>query len=303
MKNESQLPRLIALVLLAMIVLLACTGSFAQQPPSAVFRTSLLDSFASNYSSSTKADLSHQGTVIGAVSVQHFELSGSGRHEITAGLQFDFGLGYDTNLLDANAAGRLPDRLSALSANLGLIHPLTPRWTVALFARPGFYGDLLQLDSRSLNAPVLFTAIYAPRRELAWTFALSLDPFAKISVLPVLGVRWQLAPKWNLELGFPHTALTWQASEGLALRTDVVFQGGSYRVRPAVPAGSAGNETLLDYREIRAGAGFDCKLGHATTLSFDAGLVIDRRFDYYKLNYRLNGDSAGYLKVALNRQF
>ena len=304
MKNEPQLPRLIALVLLAVIVLLlACTKTFAQQPPSTVFRTSLLDSLASNYSSSTKADLTYQGTAIGAVSVQHFEMSGSGRHEISAGRQFTFGLAYDTNLLDANAAGLLPDRLTALSVNLGFIRSLTPQWTVALFARPGFYGDLKQIDSRSLNAPVLVTASYTPRRELAWTFALSLNSFSDIPVLPVLGVRWQVAPKWNLELGFPHTGLTWQASEGLALRTDVVFQGGSYRVRPAAPAGPARDDTLLDYREIHAGAGFDCKLGQSTTLSFDAGLVINRRFDYYKLHYRLDGDSAGYLKLALSRQF
>jgi hypothetical protein len=150
---------------------------------------------------------------------------------------------------------------------------------------------------------MLITATYATRRELAWTFALSLDPFAKISLLPVLGVRWQMAPQWKLELGFPHTALTWQATDSLALRADVSFQGGSYRVRSAPLGGSAGADTLLDYREVHAGAGLDYNLGPAITLSVDAGQVIYRRFDYHKLHYDLKGDSAGCLKVALNRQF
>jgi len=197
----------------------------------------------------------------------------------------------------------LPDQLSALSLNLGLIRPLNPRWTVALFARPGYFGDLRQIDSRSLTVPVLVTAIYTPRPELAWTFALNLNPFSDLSVLPVLGIRWQPAPRWGLELGFPHTGLRWQAGDRLALRTDVVFQGGSYHVKHAPAGASAPGGTFLDYREVHAGPGFDYKLGQATTLSFDAGLALGRRFDFYKLNYRLNGGSARYVELALNRSF
>jgi len=300
MKNEPYLPRIIALAILVVLVLLASTSVFAQQPPSAVFRPDLLELSAGNYTYSSKADLTHGGSKVGEVAVHHAEVSLSGRHALTTGLQLAYGLGYDTNLVVASDSVPLPDQLSAFSLNLGLIRPLNTEWTAALFARPGFYSDFEHLGSRSLNVPVLITSNYTPRRQLTWTFALSLNPFARNPVLPVPGVRWQFAPDWELALGFPRTGITWQAGDALSLRADASFQGGSYRVTHAPVAAPALAGSLLDYREIRAGAGLDFKLANATMLSLDAGVVTARRFDYHERKYRLNGDSAAYLKLSFN---
>lgn len=302
MKTNPCLSRIITQASLAVIVLLGHASVLAQQPTSVVFRPALLELSAGNYSYSTKADL-NRGGVVGAAAVQHAEVSLSGRHELTTGLQLAYGLGYDTNLLVADAAVALPDQLSVLSVNLGLIRSLNSEWTAALFARPGFYSDFTHLGLRSINVPVLVTVNYTPRRDLAWTFALSLDRFAKNPALPVLGVRWQFAPDWEFALGFPRTGFTWQTTHDLALRADLSFQGGSYRVTRAPVAAPALAGTLLDYREIRAGAGLDFKLANTTTLSLDAGVVTDRRFDYHERNYRLNGDPAAYLKLSFSAHF
>lgn len=294
--------RLIALTALVVVALLAANGAFAQQPPSAVFRPALLDLSAGNYSYSTKADVEHGG-VLGAVAVHHFETSLSGRHELHDGLQLAYGLAYDTNLLLADATVPLPDNLTVFSVNFGFIRTLDSAWTAALFARPGFYSDFKQLGSRSLNMPVLVSVRYAPRRELAWTFALSLNPFAKNPALPVIGVRWEFAPEWDFALGFPRTGLTWHATDGLALRADASFQGGSYRITHPPPTAPVLDGTLVDYREIRAGFGLDFQLSQASTLSLDAGLVADRRFDYYQRGFRLDGRSAAFVKLALDARF
>ena len=291
---------------LAGLVLMLSVGAGlpapAQAPPSSVFRPVLLESFAASYDYSTKADVNRAG-VLGGVAVQHAELSLSGRRAFSPSLQLAYGGSYDTNRIDADAAVPLPDELSALSLNLGLIHPLDAQWTFALFARPGFYGDFAQLDGHSLNAPLLVTASYGPRRELGWTFALSFNSFARNPVLPVLGVRWQFAPEWNLAVGFPHTGVTWQSTPDLALRADISFQGGSYRITRAPAAHPTLGNTLVDYREIRAGAGFDFKLTAAATLSLDAGWVASRRFDYHERDYRLDGDAAAYVKLACSARF
>jgi len=302
MQTETQSPRLLALAALAAAGLFTAVTGFAQQPPSAVFRPALLETSAGNYSYSTKSDLDHGG-VVGGVAVHHAEVSLSGRHELRTGLQLAYGLGYDTNLLLADAAVPLPDQLSVLSVNFGLIRTLDPDWTMALFARPGFYSDFKQLGTRSLNVPVLLTANYTAGPDLTWTFALSLNAFAKNPVLPVLGVRWQFAPDWEFDLGFPRTGITRRLGDGLALRADASFQGGSYRVMHAPAVMPALGGTLLDYREIRIGAGLDFKLADATTLSVDAGLVADRRFDYHQRGYRLDGDTAGFLKISFRARF
>jgi len=282
--------------LAALLILSAC-AAFGQQPPSAVFRPALLELSAGNYSYSTNADVSHGG-VLGSVAVHHAEVSLSGRTGLTDDLQLAYGLDYDTNLLVSGAAVPLPDQLTALSLNLGLIRAIDKEWTVAVFARPGFYGDFAQLGRRSLNAPVLFSASYNPRPGLGWTFALAVNPFAKNVVLPVLGVRWAFAPDWEFALGFPHTGFTWKMTGDLALRADASFQGGSYRVMRPPAAFPALAGTLADYREIRTGLGLDFKVGDNNTLSLDAGLVADRRFDYHQRGYRLDGASAAYVRLA-----
>jgi hypothetical protein len=302
MKTYDQPPRLIALIALAAIFLCVRGTAFAQQPPSTVFHPALLELSAGNYSYSTKSDLDHGG-VVGGVAVHHAEVSLSGRHELHDGLQLAYGLAYDTNLLLADATVPLPDNLTVFSVNFGLIRTLDSDWTAALFVRPGFYSDFKQLGSRSLNMPVLLTANWTARPDLRWTFALSYNGFSRNPLLPVLGVRWDFAPEWNLEVGFPRTAVTWQAGDRLALHLDAGFQGGSYRVMRGPAALPALAGTRLDYREIRTGAGLDFKLADATTLSLEAGLVADRRFDYHESHYRLDGDTAGYLKLSFRTRF
>ncbi len=302
MHTIPSLSRLIVPATLGVLSLLARPAVFAQQPPSTVFRPALLELSAGNYSYSTKSDLDHGG-VVGGVAVHHAEVSLSGRHELRAGLQLAYGLAYDTNLLLADAAVPLPDNLTVFSVNFGLIRTLDSDWTMALFVRPGFYSDFQQLGSRSLNMPVLVTANWTAGPDLRWTFALSYNGFSRNPVLPLLGVRWDFSPDWNLEIGFPRTGVAWQANDRLALHLDAGFQGGSYRVMHAPAALPALGGTLLDYREIRAGAGLDFKLADATTLSLEAGLVADRRFDYHESHYRLDGDSAGYLKLSFHARF
>lgn len=302
MKTIPILSRFIAPATLVVIALFARPVVLAQQPPSTVFRPALLELSAGNYSYSTKSDLLHAG-VVGGVAIHHAEVSLSGRNELWTGLQLAYGLGYDTNLLLADATVPLPDKLTVLSVNLGLIHTINSEWTAAMFARPGFYSDFEHLGTRSLNAPLLLTANCTAGSDLRWTFALSYDRFSRYPLLPVLGVRWKFAPDWDLELGFPRTGVTWQANDRLALHLDAGFQGGSYRVTHTPAALPALAGTLLDYREIRAGAGLDFELADATTLSLDAGFVVNRRFDYHEGHYRLDGDAAGYLKISFRARF
>ena len=299
MKTESPLPRFTALVLLA------SAAGYAQQPPSAVFRPAMLDLSAASYSYSTQADLRASNTTVGAVAVHHAEMSISGRHDFTPGLMLAYGLAYDANILAASAATPLPHQLAAFSLNLGVIHPGDAKWTTSLFVRPGFYGDFETLGRSSFNVPLLASASYTPRRELAWTFAVSYTAFSDYEVLPVVGLRWQLARDWNLQFGFPHTGLTWQVGQKLALHAAAEFQGGSYRITHVLPGAAVPTlgGSLLDYREIRTGVGFEYQLRKMSTVSAAAGLVIDRRFDFYERSYRLDGNTAGYLKLAFNSSF
>ena len=105
----------------------------------------------------------------------------------------------------------------------------------------------------------------------------------------------------------PRAGFTWEVREKLSLNAGLSLQGGSYRVTEnlGVPAPGVArlNNTYVQYREIRFGAGADWRLGEHLKLSLEAGVMTDRRFEYFDRNYTLNGSAAPYLTVGLGGRF
>lgn len=294
-------------LLLAILTLGGALSLCAQ--PSATMRPSLLASVASSIGYSSQEEVTHANRRVGEVSVTHFELSVSGRLPLDAERMFLYGLAYSTHELDHSGA-ILPERLAELSLNLGWQQKLTPQWSLAAFLRPGFYSDFDDFSSDSLNVPALLMANYAASRELIWTFGLNANPFSDNPVLPILGVRWQFAPEWTFNLGFPQSGFTWQASEQLSFRTGVRFEGGSFRVGRdpratplSLPVPPSLANTYLDYREVQVGLGADVKLSPTMSWAFDVGAITDRKFDWFDRDYRLDGDTGFYASISLKAAF
>ena len=277
----------------------------AAQPASSTFRTSLLESWSFAYGYSSKGDLDRSGPA-GDVAVQRVDFSISGRQPSTSGAMLVYGVNFTSNELDTAPGTPLPKRLAELSLNLGAIHRFNPAWSGSVFARPGFYGDFTAIGD-SFNLPVLAMANYTRRKALVWTFGLNVNPMADNPVLPVAGVRWQFAPAWTFNLGFPQAGFVYQAGPQTTWRAGVSFQGGSFRISDnlGVPAPGVGRlaNTRLDYREVRVGLGADLKLPAGFVLTLDAGMVTDRKFDYFDRDYQLNGDPAAYGSISLRAGF
>ena len=290
-----------------LLALALAPGLLAQ--PSATMRPGLLSSLEAGWSRSSKEDLSRGPTRVGEVAVQRYSLSVSGRTSLNPETGLLYGLAYATNRLDASAA-ILPDELAELSLNLGLTRQFSPTWIGAAYLRPGFYGDFDDFNGDSFNAPLLATLAYSPSRELTWLFGLNVNAFSDNPVLPILGVRWQFAPDWTFNVGFPRSGFTWKQSDRLSLNAGVSFQGGSFRVGrdpratplslPALPRLA---DTYLDYREVRAGLSADYELTETLKISLEAGAVTDRKFDWFDRNYRLDGDAGTYLGLSIRGSF
>jgi hypothetical protein len=292
------------LVLLAFAL---ASGLLAQ--PSATMRPGLLSSLEAGWSWSSQEDLSRGPARVGEVAVQRYSLSVSGRTSMNAETGLLYGLAYATNRLDASS-GILPDELSELSLNLGLTRQFSPAWSGAAYLRPGFYGDFDDLNGDSFNAPLLATLAYSPARELTWLFGLNVNAFSDNPVLPILGVRWQFAPDWTFNVGFPRSGFTWKFSDQLSLQAGVAFQGGSFRVGRdpratplSLPPPPRLSDTYLDYREVRVGFSAAYALTETLKISLEAGAVTDRKFDWFDRNYRLDGDAGAYFGLSIRGSF
>jgi hypothetical protein len=293
------LSRLLPLALLPLSVA-------ANQPASTAFRPALLESYNVNFGHTARADLSRQGAAADSVVVRHAGFSFTGRTPLGAATLLLHGFAFASHELDS-AAAPLPGRLTETALSLGLWHKLDERWTLAAYLRPGSYGDRSRLDGDSFNAPLLFTALYRANPDLDWIAGFSVNGFSDNPFMPVAGVRWQFAPAWTLNLGFPRAGVTWRAHERFSLLAGATVQGGSYRITRnyGVPAAGVNRlaNTFLDYREIRLGLAAEITLTPALKLVADAGVTADQQFDYFDRGYRLKGDRAAFLGLALQGRF
>lgn len=298
--------RPLLLALLALLAL-AAVAPGRGQPASATFRPALLNSFSAAYTSSASGGLTRGDQAAGDVALTRFTFSTAGRLPLGAGLRGTAGLAYERTTLDAAAGTALPGSVQEVSLALGLQGSWTPAWAWGAFLRPGFYGDFQQLDGDSFNAPLFLAAFYTPRPGLTWVFGLSANAFNDQPVLPAAGVRWQLAPAWELEVGFPRTGVTYRVDPGLAWQAGLSVVGGNYRITDSlgVPAPGIARlaNTYLGLTEVRVGGGLTAAFAGGLGLELSAGVTILRRFDYPDRHYRLSGDGVGWIRLALDRRF
>ena len=291
---------------LALLLGLLASGQLAAQPASATFRPALLEAYAGGFGTTAASDL-ERGGVVGSVEVARYDFSFTGRTALGETTMLLHGLAWSSNRLDLTGPVLLPDRLDELTLSLGVQHRASPQWTLGAYLRPGFYGDSLDADADSFNAPLLATALYHASRELTWILGFSANAASDNPFIPIAGVRWQFAPAWTLNIGFPRAGFTWKASDTVSWHLGATVQGGDYYVSDGFgsPAPGIGRltQTWLEYREIRAGLGAEVKLTGGVSLAVDAGVAVDQRFDYFDRGYELKGETPFFLRLAVQGRF
>ena len=243
-----------------------------------------------------------RGPTAGQLAITHFAAKFADRAAWGDSTSLTYGLTFSTHRLDAAAGLPLPKSLNELSLNLGAQRRLSARWSALISVRPGLYGDFERIDTHSVNAPLLLLANYAQQAELTWSIGMSANPFSDRAVIPIAGVRWAFAPGWRFNIGMPHSGVTWSPREALTWRAGVSFQGDSFRITNNLGSPAPGiarlANTLVEYREIRAGIGLSWKPSARATLGFELGVVTDRKIDFIDRDYRLDGGTGFFGAVS-----
>lgn len=244
----------------------------------------------------------------GEVGVRAAMLDWGSSLPVGSATRLNYGLGWSLYDFQRSGPMAVPQKLQEISLALGASHRFGQEWIFIVSAQPGLYGDLEGGSRDAFNVPVLLLANHARSRELAWTFGLRADPFADTPVIPFVGVNWRFAPDWEFTVGFPRVGFGYEVGPSLKLGFGVSAQGGSFHVardpRPvSIAVGPRLDDTYLDYREIRVGLSADYQFSDALTLSLEAGIITDQKFDYYEHGYTLNGGRTAFFKAGLTGRF
>lgn len=203
---------------------------------------------------------------------------------------------------------QLEDTLQSVSAVIGLDTQFSDSILVRFEAQPGLYGTADSLDGDTFQIPFVVGGTYIYSSDLQFVLGVSVNFDRQFPVFPGGGVRWRLASQWVLDAVLPTPRLEYEANPNLMLYLGADLKGSTFRTDENFGTREAGdarlNNAVMDYTEVRAGAGMEIKLSPEVQLSLEGGYIPYREFDYHRTNVRYHHEEgAPYARVALHAAF
>lgn len=242
----------------------------------------------------------------GKVAAVHFELGYVATPNLNEDFQFRTGFEIDRTSFSYNQSNTVPNTLEGANLVLGFDWALYQDWLIRFEARPGIYTTRDDFDSSSFNTTFLLGASYFVNRDLNWLFGVTVNPWRDIPIIPGVGVRWAFAKNWQLNLMFPNPRIEYRVAPGIKIYAGGEWKSGSYRTDKNFGDSHgdvALNNAILDYREIRAGAGLILQPNDIITLELQTGAMLDRRYDYFRADKQIHSDMAPYMQLGASFRF
>jgi hypothetical protein len=205
------------------------------------------------------------------------------------------------------SATPLPYCLNSIAAVVGADFQIGSDWLGRIDFKPGLYGSDNELRARDFNAPIELGISYLVSADLQIVVGAGVDINRKYPVIPVVGLRWKFAPDWVLNAVLPAPRLEYSATTSLTLYAGAAFQGDTYRVSD-VSAHTRRerklNNAVVDYTQIRVGAGTTWSINQHLKLEVEAGFVPVHEFDFHRADTRLRSKEVPpYAGISLKAEF
>lgn len=206
------------------------------------------------------------------------------------------------------AQAPIPDSVQGLDLAIGADVQISPAVLLRIEAHPGIYAQFNDVSWQDFNVPFEVVGTYFVSSDLLFIGGVYVDVNADFPVFPVGGVRWKVSDKWVIEGIAPRPQLQYLLSDSVTLfagadlreatfRMDSQF--GETRGMPKL------DDAILEYFEVRAGAGLTWRVAKNVDLDFEGGCTPYRRFDYPRANgFKVKSeDLVPYLRIGLSAKF
>lgn len=218
------------------------------------------------------------------------------------------GLDWERYWFSADPVSTVPSALESLNLRLGADLQLSPAIFMRIEALPGFYGQgLNQFSGRQFNVPVEIGASYVYSDRLYFIVGAEVNYELDFPIFPAAGFLWRVNDKLTINAIAPKPAIEYKLTDAFTLHVGGEFSENTYRVN-----GDFGrirgvpklDNAIVQFNEIRVGAGVTWKMNKAFSLDLEAGAVPYRRFDYNRADYKvLSTNTAPYLAIDLSAKF
>lgn len=243
----------------------------------------------------------------GDASAVDFGVRAVASHQFGGGPTFRLGLEWQRYDFDAARSVPLPDKLQSLALVVGADFQIGEAWLFRLEATPGFYHGGTDLRADSFNFPVLFGGSYFVNADLQFVAGIELDVNRKYPVLGAIGVRWKFAPSLVLNAVLPTPRLEYSFSKSFTGYIGADLRETTYRMEDDFARSRKLrklNSAIVDYTQIRIGAGATWKINSTFTLEAEAGIVAFQEFNYHRAAVGVKADGyPAYGAISLKAAF
>ena len=225
------------------------------------------------------------GKSIGKVEALDSSLSAIGSYQANPGSIIRFGLEFQRNTFGLPSGAPLPNRLQEFRLALGTDLQLGEAWLVRFEAQPGFYGEDAGFRRRDLSCPIIAGVSYVVSADLQLVAGISYDPNRKYPVLPGIGFRWKFAADWVLDAVLPTPRIEYTVSKSVMLYAGADLRSDTYRMGEdfgRLHGNPVLNGAVVDYTEVRVGAGASWKINSTVTMEIESGCVLVDQFDFHR---------------------
>jgi hypothetical protein len=206
------------------------------------------------------------------------------------------------------AQAPVPDSLQGLDLAIGADLQVSPAVLLRIEAHPGIYSQFGDVSWQDFNIPFEIVGTYFASSDLLFIGGIYVDVDSDHPVFPVVGVHWKISDKWVIEGVAPRPQLQYRFSDKLTLFAGADLREATFRVdeqfgqQRGIPKL---NDAIVDYFEVRAGAGITCKITNNLNLDFEGGCTPYRRFEYPRADgYKVKSeDLVPYLRIGLSAKF
>jgi hypothetical protein len=196
----------------------------------------------------------------------------------------------------------LPNELHSLELFLATDFRWSENHMVRLQLQPGFFSDMNDVTTDDLNMPLAIAYTHIPSRRFQWAVGLSINTWRGSRFVPGGGFRYYMTKKWKLKFMLPQPQIEYRARPNLHLSLGADFRGDTFRVSRSFGDRNGVqslNNALVNYQEIRVGAGFSWNIKPLIALQGNAGWMFEREFDYHNAGYHSSGHGAPYVGLTL----
>ena len=216
------------------------------------------------------------------------------------------GLSYDRYDFGFAGPGLIPGALQSLNVIAGLDLKLGD-FLIRIEAQPGFYGDNRGFNSSDFNIPVILGASYLVSKDVQWIAGLYFNPNSSNPIMGGIGLRWKISDRWLLNFVPPNPRLEFKATDALTLYAGGQIITSTFRVNRNMGTGPGGRNygnSIVEFTEIRTGAGASWKVCPKSTLDVELGYMAYRDFDYHKVGDNFQSKSGAlYGQMGLKLAF